>query len=201
MEVRHKSRSASNPVGYSLQYHHHHPHHHSWNLHSIWDTALIETALQRDYDHQRSKMEDYLEKLLQQHPEWTQHYESCGVVNIAPSLSSSFFAVNSTCVIDWGQESWSYALEYAYTKNEPWEDSHTRPVEVSDGDDIGEEYYETRIAIVNERLIAGGVRLAMALEGIFVGTTDETGAAKDIQDNIGGSVLSLWSKWMVERRL
>ncbi|KAG7356109.1 S1/P1 nuclease [Nitzschia inconspicua] len=181
IHVRHANRFTENPA--SLQ--RHHPHHHSWNLHSIWDTALIETTLERDYDNKRSNMEDALEALLQKHPEWVDRYNSCG--NNA--------ALNNTCVIQWGQESWSYALEYAYTKNEPWKDRHTQPVEVSEGDVLDEDYYITRIPVVNERLIAGGVRLAFTLENIF-GQDD---SSVDMQD-FGGSVLSMWSKLLVGRR-
>jgi S1/P1 Nuclease len=167
-------------------------------LHSIWDTALIETALERDYDNQRSKMEEFLEALLQQHPEWIDHYASCSTGSGGEAAMPAS-GLNNTCVIEWGQESWIYALEYAYTKNEPWKDHHTPPVEVADGDVLGEDYYQTRIAVVNERLIAGGVRLAMTLEDIFRGD-DTINASANAQDISGSSVLSLWSKLLVGRR-
>ncbi len=136
-------------------------HHKSWNLHSVWDTALIETTLERDFGGQRSKLEQDLLLLLQDHPEWEEHYLGC-------ALGSG--ARNETCVHEWGQESWQLALEFAYTKNIP-EQEGGLVVEVSSGDELEEDYYVTRLPVVKERLVAGGVRLAATLEDIFGGRT------------------------------
>jgi len=142
-----------------------HSHHH-WNLHAVWDTALIETAMKMNFDNRRSKMEDALEALLKHHPEWAEQYSSCSRNRDGTNIRAS--GLNITCVIQWGQESWVDALTFAYTKNEPWENGSSRKaVEVADGDEISEDYYKTRIGIVVQRLIAAGVRLGLTLEDIF----------------------------------
>jgi hypothetical protein len=203
LTVRHGQR---NPVSsfdaISLQHHHHH--HHSWNLHSIWDTALIETVLKREFNNQRTKMEASLEVLLQKHPEWVQHYASCGggTDNKSHTIMGSSSGLNITCIIEWGQESWDYALKYAYTKNEPWNNAAIKRVEVADGDTIDEEYYQTRINIVNKRLIAGGVRLALTLEAIFGETGNNNNIMiNQIKDLVGGGSLRsfLRSKVLIGR--
>jgi len=162
----------------------HHSHHHSYNLHSIWDTALIETALQRrDYSHDdqtfnnskssRSELEGSLESLLTDNPELLERFTRCQNGSGARHLQ---------CVIEWGHESWGLALKYAYTKNTPWSNATQSngsnnqkddnvAVDVASGDEIDEDYYASRLPIIKEQLIAGGVRLAATLEDIFGDTT------------------------------
>jgi len=137
--------------------------HHSHTLHSVWDNAMIKTALERDYssnpDSQpRSEMEAALESLLANHTEWLEEITNCQKGSGARHLE---------CAINWGQESWSSALKYAYTKNSPWNNGSDAAVDVIPGDVIDEAYYSSRIPIVKEQLIAGGVRLAATLEDIF----------------------------------
>lgn len=137
--------------------------HHSHNLHSVWDTAMIKTALERDYSSNpdsepRSEMEAALESLLANHNEWLEEFTNCQKGSGARHLE---------CVIEWGQESWSYALKYAYTKNSPWNNGNNAAVDIVPGDVIDEAYYSSRIPVVKEQLIAGGVRLAATLEDIF----------------------------------
>eukprot|EP00339_Tiarina_fusa_P022639 CAMPEP_0117005448 /NCGR_PEP_ID=MMETSP0472-20121206/6063_1 /TAXON_ID=693140 ORGANISM="Tiarina fusus, Strain LIS" /NCGR_SAMPLE_ID=MMETSP0472 /ASSEMBLY_ACC=CAM_ASM_000603 /LENGTH=353 /DNA_ID=CAMNT_0004706697 /DNA_START=291 /DNA_END=1352 /DNA_ORIENTATION=- len=129
----------------SRSYHHSH---HSWNLHSVWDTGIIEVALQRDYQNSRSIMETDLLAQSFQDKDAEEKYLKC-----ASALH------NQTCTEIWGQESFAMALEYAY-EMESGE-------EVVDGSTLTEEYYETRLPIVKDRLIAAGVRLAATLEAIY----------------------------------
>lgn len=161
-------------------------HHKSYNLHSVWDTAMIKTALERDYSFNttsqpRSEMEAALESLLANHTEWEDYFTRC---------QSGSGARHLECVIEWGQESWSYALKYAYTKNSPWDPSTTEDVgfdgvvEVASGDEIDEAYYESRIPIVKQQLIAGGIRLASTLEDIFGSRDDKEGSNKSKQKSI-----------------
>ena len=149
-------------------------HYHSYNLHSVWDTAMIKTALERDYSYDaesqpRYEMERALESLLANHTEWSERYTRCQKGSGARHLE---------CVIEWGQESWSRALKYAYTKNSPWDNDDYSIVEVVSGDEIDEAYYLSRIPIVKEQLIAGAIRLAATLEDIF-GRKDETDDGND----------------------
>jgi hypothetical protein len=171
---------------------HHHPHHHTWNLHSIWDTALIETSLERSYDNNRTSMEKDLQAMLDQHPKWIKDYAACPALidNTGGDIHAPPTGLNITCVIHWGQESWERALKYAYTRNEPWKPSEIEPpVDVVSGDEIDEEYYKSRIEIVNKQLIAGGVRLAWTLEEIFGGRKSNVNPLSITDAN---SSLSLW---------
>ena len=147
---------------------------------------MIKTALERDYSFEttsqpRSEMEAALESLLANHTEWEDYFTRC---------QSGSGARHLECVIEWGQESWSYALKYAYTKNSPWDPSTTEDegfdavVEVASGDEIDEAYYESRIPIVKQQLIAGGIRLAATLEDIFGFRDDKDGSNKSKQKSI-----------------
>jgi hypothetical protein len=127
-----------------------HNHHHSWNLHSVWDTGIIEVTLQRDYQDSRVNMEmDLLAKSFQDHSA-EEEYLKCSMGR------------NQTCTELWGQESFAIALEYAY-QMESGE-------EVENGSTLTEDYYETRLPILKDRLVAAGVRLAATLEAIYNNT-------------------------------
>lgn len=141
-------------------------------------------------------MEDELESMLQQHPEWVEKFASCNRrqnSNVGEFVTAAT-GLNITCVIEWGQESWEDALKYAYTLNDPWESNgNAEPaVDVKDGDEIGRHYYKSRIGVVKERLIAGGVRLGLTLDAIFE-SKSERHSTVSLED-MGGSVLSLWTK-------
>jgi hypothetical protein len=132
---------------------HTHTHnHHSWNLHSVWDTGIIDVALERNYNQSRTALENDLMDQIVANPTSTDHYLDCS------------FGRNQTCTEIWGQESWEAAIEWAYTLDDNMTD-------VSDGSTLTEAYYETRWPIVQDRLMAGGVRLAATLEEIFYPTT------------------------------
>jgi len=140
------------------------------NIHSVWDTAMIRTALERDYSndaksHPQFQMEASLESLLANHTEWFERFTRCQKGSGARHLE---------CVIEWGRESWSRALKYAYTKNSPWENDADGVIEVAPGDVIDDAYYSSRIPVVEEQLIAAAVRLSATLEDIF-GLQYETG--------------------------
>jgi hypothetical protein len=112
-------------------------------------------------------MESALESLLANHSEWIDNFTRCQGGSGARDLE---------CISGWGQETWSLALKYAYTKNSPWDaDNDVSAVEVVSGDEIDEAYYASRIPIVKQQLIAGGIRLAATLENIFNPTDDEEG--------------------------
>jgi hypothetical protein len=68
---------------------------------------------------------------------------------------------NQTCTIEWGEESFEDALMWAYRNSDN--------EEIVDGSVLDESYYETRLPIVEQRLLAAGVRLAATLESILGG--------------------------------
>eukprot|EP00536_Pseudo-nitzschia_multiseries_P013473 jgi/Psemu1/261428/estExt_Genewise1Plus.C_5760016 len=166
-----------------------HSHYIAHNLHSVWDTAMIKTTLERDYRHDTDSQSRYqmavaLESLLEKHPEWLERFTGCEKGSGARHLE---------CVIGWGQESWSRALKYAYTKNSPWENASSGDgvVEVASGDVIDNAYYSGRIPVVRERLIAAAVRLAATLEAIF-GRKYEV---NDVNDAKRGTIqLARWTE-------
>jgi hypothetical protein len=125
-------------------------HHHGWNLHSVWDSGIIEQAIESNYNGSRTMFEDYL----------TQASRSGGVYNddMDQWLECSN-GRNQTCTIEWGEESFENALMWAYR--------NTDNQEIANGSVLTVSYYETRLPIVEQRLLAGGVRLAATLESIF----------------------------------
>jgi hypothetical protein len=121
-------------------------HHHSSNLHSVWDSSIIEKAMRDDYTGSREAMEeDILQFVLKSkdNDEW-KTWMAC------PDGGSR------ACTSQWGEESLNYALTWAY--------SNIDGTDVQDGDELSTGYYKTRLPIVKERLAAAGVRLAVTLE-------------------------------------
>lgn len=131
-------------------------HHHSWNLHSVWDTGLIEVALKRDYSDSQSSLEKALLDEL----------KNGGSIDDYLDCDNALGA-SLECTTQWGQESWDAAIRFAYTLD----DNQT---DVTDGATLDEGYYETRWPIAKSRLLAGSVRLAATLELIANSNTTES---------------------------
>lgn len=126
-----------------------------WNLHSVWDDGIIERALVELYNHSRQAFEADLEKLIKEEEHAAvQEWLSCADGR------------NKTCTTIWGKESLEDALEWAYL--------NTDGNEVVNGSEISERYYETRLAVVQRRLAAAGVRLAATLEMVLADKSKRT---------------------------
>ncbi|CAJ1968521.1 unnamed protein product [Cylindrotheca closterium] len=127
-------------------------HHHSWNLHSVWDSAMIEVVLGRNYNHSRHLMEQDLfhTSLL---------FDSASSSQDSNDASTCNIGINATCVIAWGKESFDLALQYAYVESD-------NVTQVSTGSTLDELYYESRLPIIKQQLILGGMRLAETIEAI-----------------------------------
>lgn len=121
--------------------------HKKWNLHSVWDTGIIEHAIDLYYSIPESFQVNIEKDLLTK--ENIQAWLAC------PS------GLSIDCVTDWAKESFLYAMNYAYQNEED--------EEVEDGDHLTDEYFISRLEIVKRRLAAGGLRLASTLEDIFGG--------------------------------
>ena len=120
--------------------------HKAWNLHSVWDDAMIDRALARDYDHQQSLFVVDLVELGQEKEDlW---------LECSNGLSKE-------CTSLWGEESLQAALSWGYRNIDG--------SEIVAGDSLSEEYYETRLPVVKDRVAAAGVRLAATLELVFAG--------------------------------
>jgi hypothetical protein len=128
-----------------------HPHHKSLNLHSVWDAAIIERAIDDIFSGSRKEMEDDLTDLIRNST--TSKWLDC--------------ADGSTqvCVNEWAEESFQDALEWAYR--------NVDGNEVIDGSVLDDMYYQTRLLVVRHRLAAAAVRLAATLESVL-GTLNPT---------------------------
>jgi hypothetical protein len=145
LHVSRKSDKGGNDyhVHFNLNDPQHLGHHHSWNLHSVWDSGIIDVVLERNYNNSRQAMEnDLYQSSLHHHAE-----NDCSL------------GMNATCVTTWGKESWELALKYAYVVSD-------NVTQVASGSILDELYYETRLPIVKERLVLAGIRLAATLEVI-----------------------------------
>eukprot|EP00525_Craspedostauros_australis_P002272 CAMPEP_0198129936 /NCGR_PEP_ID=MMETSP1442-20131203/52827_1 /TAXON_ID= /ORGANISM="Craspedostauros australis, Strain CCMP3328" /LENGTH=398 /DNA_ID=CAMNT_0043790439 /DNA_START=269 /DNA_END=1465 /DNA_ORIENTATION=+ len=124
--------------------------HHSWNLHSVWDTGIIDKAIHETYG-TRQMMEQSL--IGKSH---SPAYHDKVVKWLSCSDGSHW-----QCPARWGQESFDDAMKWAYTNSDG--------TEVVNGSELNDDYYATRVDIVQDRLIAGGVRLATILEQLVKG--------------------------------
>mmetsp|Transcript_5216 Transcript_5216/g.15257 ORF Transcript_5216/g.15257 Transcript_5216/m.15257 type:complete len:119 (+) Transcript_5216:273-629(+) len=70
-------------------------------------------------------------------------------------------ALDLSCTTAWGEESFDAALHWAY--------NNTDGSEVQSGSYLDDAYYVTRLPVVKERLMAGGIRLAAVLESLATG--------------------------------
>lgn len=147
-------------------------HPHGWNLHSVWDTGLIDVALARDYNDSRAILEQALWEELEEYTSSSATNTGGGGGRRRTSSNNvknyldcdKALGANETCTIQWGQESWDLAIRYAYTLD----DNRT---DVTNGAILDEEYYQTRWPMAKDRLLAGAVRLAGTLEYIVVAQT------------------------------
>ncbi|KAJ0976062.1 hypothetical protein J5N97_018027 [Dioscorea zingiberensis] len=113
------------------------------NLHHVWDTMIIESALKK-YNMDVSMMvESIWTNILEDWADYVPSWESCGV--------------NQTVCPNWyAAESISLACKFAYKNASP-------------GTTLGDDYFFTRLPHVRKRLAQGGVRLAATLNRIFPG--------------------------------
>jgi len=120
-------------------------HHHSHNLHSVWDTTIIEHAITKFYDGSQSSFQA---SIVQDLPNY--------LSSITSSSSLCMDGSDVTCVSTWANESWDYALDYAY--------ANVDGTEIESGVVIGDEYLDRRMEVVKKCLGLGGLRLANVLE-------------------------------------
>ncbi|XP_050891517.1 endonuclease 4-like [Lathyrus oleraceus] len=120
------------------------------NLHHVWDNMIIESALKMFYGSDLSTMIQAIQRNITDI--WSNDvsiWEHC--------------AYNYTACPDWyASESVSLACKFAYRNATP-------------GSTLKDEYFLSRLPIVEKRLAQGGVRLAAILNRIF---TSKTGIAQ-----------------------
>ncbi|XP_024018900.1 endonuclease 4 isoform X2 [Morus notabilis] len=112
------------------------------NLHHVWDTMIIESALKTFYNKDLTNMIQALQQNL-----------SNAWINDVPSWENC--ANNHTvCPNPYASESISLACKFAYRNATP-------------GSTLGDEYFLSRLPVVEKRLAQAGVRLAATLNRIF----------------------------------
>eukprot|EP00249_Psilotum_nudum_P006626 c19943_g1_i1 orf=285-1079(-) len=111
------------------------------NLHHIWDDEFIETAKKRYYDGNLQGLVDALSRNLSEKWNEASNWGSCHAAQIA-------------CPDTYAKESIKAACRWAYK-------------DVEQDSTLQDEYFLSRLPIVEERLLHGGVRLGAILNKIF----------------------------------
>lgn len=112
------------------------------NLHHIWDTMIIESALKTFYNSDLTAMINSIQKNI------TENWSSD--ISLWENCSSNYKA----CPDPYASESIRLACKYAYRNATP-------------GSTLSDDYFLTRLPVVERRLAQGGVRLAATLNRIF----------------------------------
>lgn len=161
---------------HSIDKYHHHA---SLNLHTFWDSTMIDQSIKEDYDGSKQKFEHdvythYVLPLLKEHDADDDDDENnkskcpycrCNVDKDMDDHKSTgatqrnMIAALKSCVSKWGEESVQLAMKYSY-QNEDQE-------EILNNDVVDYQYYKTRLPIVKQRIGIASIRLSYLLETIF----------------------------------
>lgn len=118
------------------------------NLHHVWDVSMIETAMKDFYDNDLSTMIESIEKNIT--GEWAD--------DIIDWVTCNRKTV--TCAAEYASESITLSCNYAYK-------------DVEQDSTLGDEYFLSRLPIVEKRIAQAGMRLAALLNKIFDTTMDQ----------------------------
>jgi len=116
----------------------------STNLHSVWDNDI----LQKWNNEVDSAVSD-LESIIKDNPDVVQKY------------------LNDTNPEDWGAESFGYVLSTVYNFTDSMMNYKSLRPGMKADPYLGQQYYDTNLPVVQQRLIAGGVRLGLLLDNIL----------------------------------
>ncbi|XP_038712054.1 endonuclease 4-like [Tripterygium wilfordii] len=109
------------------------------NLHRVWDDKIIDSALEKFYNSDVETMIQAIQKNITDN--WSTSWAFCrSNQTVCPNLYASE-SISATC-------------KYAYPN-------------ASAGSNLGDDYFYSRLPIVELRLAQGGVRLAAVLNNIF----------------------------------
>lgn len=112
------------------------------NLHHVWDTMMIESAMKTFYNSDLSFMIQSIQENITNN--WSNGASSWGICNDN----------QTACPDPYASESINLACKFAYRNATP-------------GSTLGDEYFLSRLPVVEKRLAQGGVRLAAILNRIF----------------------------------
>jgi len=122
-----------------------------WNLHAIWDDALISTRIDNDYNGNEAQWTNAL----------VQNVQSMDNATLASWVACSDNSEPyEACTQEWANESIKLACQYSYVQD----DGKTH---IKNGFDLEDPYYNRNIPIVESQLMKGGVRLANILNQMF----------------------------------
>jgi len=122
----------------------------SVNLHSLWDTTMIQRKINTEFQSQRALYLQYL--ISQMNSRYAQDISAW----IQCSDDSPYLACSST----WIQEDAEHSCTSVYR------DENGEQISSATGFNFSETYYNTRMSIVELRLIQAGVRLAAVINKI-----------------------------------
>ncbi|XP_074269933.1 endonuclease 4-like [Silene latifolia] len=111
------------------------------NLHRVWDDEIIDTALERYYGSNLTNLIEAIKSNITDD-------------RLISEIKSSEACHHSVCPNQYAEESISLACKYAYK-------------DATNGTQLNDDYFHSRLPIVEKRLAQGGVRLAALLEEIF----------------------------------
>lgn len=117
-----------------------------YSLHSVWDDGIIDVSIQSIYNSSQVEFQKSVMDLVQD-------AEVSGLIDTWLHCSDG---LNKQCPSMWAEESFEDALRWAYS------DEHG--LEISDGAELSDDYFATRLHVVRRRLAAAGVRLGAVLE-------------------------------------
>jgi len=135
---------------------------HNLNLHTLWDTTMIEKRVKNDFGRSPPKFLDYL--LTQAHTKfqskqsgWTACLGAQSFAKRPPKKgkpgSGPMAGAAAECAAEWANDSEGINCHAVW----PAFDSDSTQ-------DFGTEYYDTAMPLIEEQLVKGGVRMARLLE-------------------------------------
>jgi hypothetical protein len=124
----------------------------STNLHSLWDTLMIERRISSDFHSDKVEYYKYLLNKLH-----TTYAGNISQWSTCPSADKSRYLACSTAWID---EDAELNCEHVYR------DEDDQPLNPSQRFSFSQTYYNTRIVIVEQRLLQSGVRLGVVINKI-----------------------------------
>jgi len=132
---------------------------HSLNLHTLWDTTMIEKRIKSDYGNSPPRFLDYLVQQAKttfkdKESEWT----SCIAAQAfakkkPPPTHKTTGGAMAACAADWATDSDGFNCDVVWP---PYDSDSTQ--------DFGAEYYDNAIPIIEQQLVKAGVRMARLFE-------------------------------------
>jgi len=120
------------------------------NLHSLWDSGLLTKLLSEKFGGDQNAFADYLSDKIQ--GEWSsqaKQWRTC-------TTSAPFKA----CPVEWAEESAELACNHAYVEA----DGKTP---IKNNFNLGQDYYDRNIDVVEIQLAKSGVRMANVLNSLY----------------------------------